>query len=378
MAKDPKDASINRSAKLKDARAATQQFWQRWGIKWGDMSPEERRALLEQLYLGSDADFRAYLNRFLWLLSFSVLIAAFGLHANSTAVVIGAMLVAPLMEPILALAVALVMGWTKRLWRSVLFIVLGCLVSIALAFVVSLVIPERIVVVDEIASRTRPTLLDLGVALGAGAAAAYALTRRASVAMPGVAVAVALVPPLTVVGLTLEEGRIAMAGGAFLLFATNLVAILFAAALVLLLVGVSPAKRREMAGRRIWTGLTASALGVAVIALALTLYSVQVFRLTFIRDAVLDSVRHWVQYAPQDVLRIAVDGDHIVVDLTGKSPPLGADTLAREIAQRVGHDVELKLRWTQRSEELIVGQFSGEIKEIIEKDVKDEQEIEIK
>lgn len=198
MAKDPKDASINRSAKLKDARAATQQFWQRWGIKWGDMSPEERRALLEQLYLGSDADFRAYLNRFLWLLSFSVLIAAFGLHANSTAVVIGAMLVAPLMEPILALAVALVMGWTKRLWRSVLFIVLGCLVSIALAFVVSLVIPERIVVVDEIASRTRPTLLDLGVALGAGAAAAYALTRRASVAMPGVAVAVALVPPLTV------------------------------------------------------------------------------------------------------------------------------------------------------------------------------------
>jgi uncharacterized hydrophobic protein (TIGR00271 family) len=293
-------------------------------------------------------------------------------------VVIGAMLVAPLMEPILALAVALVMGWIKRLWRSVAFIALGCLVSVTLAYLVSLFIPDRIVVVNEIASRTRPTLLDLGVALGAGAAAAYALTRHASVAMPGVAVAVALVPPLTVVGLTLEDGRYAMAGGALLLFATNLVAILFAAALVLLLVGISPAKRREMAGRRIWTGLMASALGVAVIALALTLYSVQIFRLTFIRDAVLDSVRHWVQYAPQDVLRIAVEGDHIVVDLTGESPPLGSENLAREIAERVGHDVELKVRWIQRSEEIVAGHFSGEIKEIKEQDAEEKQEIEIK
>jgi uncharacterized hydrophobic protein (TIGR00271 family) len=378
MAKEQKDTAKSGAALLKDARTATQQFWQRWGIKWGDMSPDQRRATLEQLYLGSDADFRAYLNRFLWLLSFSVLIAAFGLHANSTAVVIGAMLVAPLMEPILALAVALVMGWIKRLWRSVAFIALGCLVSVTLAYLVSLFIPDRIVVVNEIASRTRPTLLDLGVALGAGAAAAYALTRHASVAMPGVAVAVALVPPLTVVGLTLEDGRYAMAGGALLLFATNLVAILFAAALVLLLVGISPAKRREMAGRRIWTGLMASALGVAVIALALTLYSVQIFRLTFIRDAVLDSVRHWVQYAPQDVLRIAVEGDHIVVDLTGESPPLGSENLAREIAERVGHDVELKVRWIQRSEEIVAGHFSGEIKEIKEQNAEEKQEIEIK
>jgi uncharacterized hydrophobic protein (TIGR00271 family) len=377
MAKRETDTSKSGTTPTKDARAATRRFWERWGIKWGDMTPEQRRATLEQLYLGSDVDFRTYLERFLWLLSFSVLIAAFGLHANSTAVVIGAMLVAPLMEPILALAVALVMGWTKRLWRSVAFIALGCLVAVALAFLVSLFIPNRIVVVSEIASRTRPTLLDLGVALGAGAAAAYALTRHASVAMPGVAVAVALVPPLTVVGLTLEDGRYAMAGGAFLLFATNLVAILFAAAVVLLLVGVTPAKRREMAGRRIWTGLTASAVGVAVVALALTIYSVQIFRVTFLRDAVLDSVRHWVQYAPQQVLRLALDGDRIVVDLAGKSPPLATDTLASEIAQRVGHDVELKVRWVQRTEEVVVGHFAGEIKAIKERDTEGKEPIQL-
>ena len=73
-----------------------------------------------------------------------------------------------------------------------------------------------------------------------------------------------------------------------------------------------------------------------------------------------------------------MDGDHIVVDLTGKSPPLATDALAHEIAQRVGHDVELKVRWTQRSEELVIGQFSGEIKEIIDKTVEEKQEIELK
>ncbi|MDX1423523.1 MAG: TIGR00341 family protein [Kiloniellales bacterium] len=345
-------------------RSAFAGLTDRWGIQWRSMSPEERRETLNQLYFAGETDYFGYARRFLVLLGLAIVIAACGLHANSTAVVIGAMLIAPLMDPILGLSAAIVLGWTGRMVRSVILIALGTVVSIAIAMAVGFMIPDRIVVVPEIASRTSPTLLDLGVALGAGAAAAYALTRRASVALPGVALAVALAPPLAVVGLMLEEGLVDLAAGAFVLFLTNLVAILFAAALVLLAAGVTPGRLFRQAGGRIRKGLIASALGVALVTVPLAVHSFEISRQTEIRDAVLDSMRNWMQLAPQQVLAINIKQKRIVIDVTGSKEPVSVQTLADEIAQRLGRNVPVTVRWTPRTSQVAWGRFSGERKAI--------------
>lgn len=274
------------------------------------------------------------------------------------------MLIAPLMDPILGLSAAIILGWTSRVLRSIILIALGTVVSILIAIMIGLVIPDRIVVVPEIAARTSPTLLDLGVALGAGVAAAYALTRRASVALPGVAVAVALAPPLAVVGLMLEEGRVELAAGAFVLFLTNLAAILFASSLVLLAAGVTPGRLFRQAGSTISKGLIASALGVAIVTIPLALYSVEISRQTEIRDAVLDSTRNWMQLAPQDVLGIGIRQGRIVIDVAGATKPVSVDTLADEISKRLGRDVQITVRWTERVSQVAWGSFGGEKKGI--------------
>jgi len=362
---DPNQSERALSKSVRNALAGLTDRWGiRWGIQWRSMSPEDRRETLNQLYFAGEEDFVSYARRFLILLSLAIVIASCGLHADSTAVVIGAMLIAPLMEPILGLATAIILGWTGRILRSVILIALGTVVSIVIAILTGLIIPDRIAVVPEIAARTSPSLLDLGVALGAGAAAAYALTRRASVALPGVAVAVALAPPLAVVGLMLEEGHVELAGGAFVLFLTNLLAILFAAALVLLAVGVTPSRLFRHAGGTIRKGLIASALGVAIVTIPLAVQSYKISRQTEVRDAVLDSMRNWMQQSPQEILGIGIRKGRVVIDVTGSTEPVNVDTLADEISKRLGRDVRITVRWTHRLSQVAWGTFGGEKKAI--------------
>ena len=169
-------------------------------------------------------------------------IAAVGLLADSAAVVIGAMLVAPLMTPILATAAA-----TVRADNRELVIALGSDRAGHGAGD-----PGRLPHLSgrvrrrtrhcgtsrEVRARTFPGLLDLGIAVTAGAAAGYITPRRATTgALPGVGIAVALVPPLATVGITYELGADDAARNALLLFVTNLAAIVFAASVMLLLAG---------------------------------------------------------------------------------------------------------------------------------------------
>ena len=149
--------------------------------------------------------------RFSALTTLSAAIAAFGLLADSGAVVIGAMLVAPLMTPILASAAATVTADNRLLARSVAILALGTLLAIAVGWAVGFIAAVHVIDVgalpDEIRSRTFPGLLDLGIAIAAGAAAGYIQPRRSAIsALPGVGIAVALVPPLATVGITAELG----------------------------------------------------------------------------------------------------------------------------------------------------------------------------
>jgi uncharacterized hydrophobic protein (TIGR00271 family) len=166
---------------------------------------------------------------FYLLVALSTTIAAFGLLANSTAVVIGAMLVAPLMGPIFGIGLGLATGDTDLLGRAAAGELKGVVLAIALAALIGLLAPIA-GLGPEIISRTRPTLYDVVVALASGLAGAFALAdRRVGVALPGVAIATAIVPPLAATGLTLAVGDFRLATGAFLLFVANLLAIEVAA-----------------------------------------------------------------------------------------------------------------------------------------------------
>jgi len=168
----------------------------------------------------------------------STVIAAYGLMANSAAVVIGAMLVAPLMGPIIGVAFGVATGDTRILRRAAATELVGVIIAVGLATLIGLV-PLHLGYGSEILARTKPTLYDLIVALAAGLAAAYAtIDPKVSPALVGVAIATALVPPLATCGICLAGHRWEWAGGAFLLFAANFLAIETVGAAAFIFVGL--------------------------------------------------------------------------------------------------------------------------------------------
>ena len=154
------------------------------------------------------------------------------------------MLVAPLMSPILAMSHSIVRGQLQMLREAAESAGNGIVLAIAVAGILSLglvALGIPISPTNEILARTQPNFLDLLVALASGAAAAYAISRsKVSAALPGVAIAAALVPPLAVVGYGLGTAQFDLAAGSLLLFLTNLAAIVLAAAVVFLLLGIRP------------------------------------------------------------------------------------------------------------------------------------------
>ena len=190
---------------------------------------------------------------FFILIFLASMIAAFGLLLNSGAVIIGAMLVAPLMSPIVGTGMALVLGDVRFLRLALGTVAKGVLLAILVGVFVGLLRLDA-PLTPEILGRTQPGLLDLGVALFSGFAGAYALSYSdAAGALPGVAIAAALVPPLASVGISFSTNHPTEALGALLLFGTNFIAISFATALVFLALGFRPAvgqKERRMVQSR--------------------------------------------------------------------------------------------------------------------------------
>jgi uncharacterized hydrophobic protein (TIGR00271 family) len=212
---------------------------------------------------------RSFSFRFAALMTLSTVIAVQGLLADSTAVVIGAMLVAPLMLPVLGVAAALVMGWKRRLVRQGIVALLGSAGAVGLAYLGSFLMPGTPdPLPGEVLARTSPNFLDLGIALAAGAAGAYAqVHRQASDALTGVAVAVALVPPLASVGILLEVGRYDLARGGLLLFLANVTGITLAAALTFIACRFVPVREAVGGNSNLSRGIRWAVLGVLAVAL---------------------------------------------------------------------------------------------------------------
>jgi uncharacterized hydrophobic protein (TIGR00271 family) len=185
------------------------------------------------------------LNRSLWrgavpsinfysLLFLSGAIAALGLLANSAATIIGAMIIAPLMGPIIAIAYSVSMGNRLLLRRAGFTLFTGIFLTVAIAIILTWLVGLQNLG-SEVMARVHPTLMDLGVALAAGGAGAFAKSRKSIAdALPGVAIAVALVPPLSVIGIGVARASAEVSIGATLLFLTNLIGIIFSGAIVFL------------------------------------------------------------------------------------------------------------------------------------------------
>ncbi len=196
---------------------------------------EARVSLFERVQQSSRWDFD-----FIALICLSTIIATLGLIQDSGAVVIGAMLVAPLMTPIVGAGLALVQGnrvLITRAWGTVLR---GFLLAFIIGFGIGWCVPG-LTETQQMLARGSPNFLDLIVALIGGVAASYALGRpNLFSALPGVAIAAALVPPVSTAGLALSLGNMPLAFGSLLLFMTNIVAIVIGTAIALLAVGIRP------------------------------------------------------------------------------------------------------------------------------------------
>ncbi len=238
-----------------------------------DLSGEEGETLRHQVY--GDSQLTA---GYLLMCGLSAGIAALGLLQSSTAVVIGAMLVSPLMTPIVALGFALASLDGKRIKIEGQVVGAGALVGIVVGLLLTWLSPINNAT-PEILARTEPTLLDLGVALLSGLAGGYAIVQQKGATAIGVAIATALMPPLAVVGYGLGVARWDFALGAFLLFLTNLAAIGFAIALIARVSGAAkPLSRVDLTPRYV---VVASLVFVGLmVPLALTLV-----RLTHEADA---------------------------------------------------------------------------------------------
>jgi len=177
---------------------------------------------------------------FMTLLILATMIATLGLYINSASVIIGAMLLAPLMQPIVGVSMGLLRQDISLLSSGAKSVGVGVLAVLFTSMFIALLLPIESLT-SEMNGRLSPTILDMFVAIVSGIAAAYAKSNEKIIgSLAGVAIAVALVPPIAVAGVGLGWGEWSMFNSAFLLFITNLVGIILAASLTFLMLGFSP------------------------------------------------------------------------------------------------------------------------------------------
>jgi uncharacterized hydrophobic protein (TIGR00271 family) len=287
------------------------------------------------------------LTNFFTLLLFATVIATYGVLSDSTATVIGAMIVAPLMGPIMATTVAVVMGSTQRALRAFALVVVGIFTVIVFSYLLAWVVPDITISFTsngEIASRINPGLYALLTALGAGAAGAF-ITSRAEIAdsMGGVAIAISLVPPLCVVGIALQQGELGAAKGAMLLFLTNFFAILLAGGLVLVVLGLGKlaATRQQVLVRRRGLALFAAGILFVTFPLSLTAYN-SITRTTENKIATVE-VEKWLEGTSYEVVRVVVGDRLVITSVEGSGELKPIQDLADQLASALGRPVVVNL-----------------------------------
>lgn len=291
------------------------------------------------------------------MLLLSSIICSFGILANSTVTVIGAATIAPLTDPILGIALGIVRGETKSFRRSLMTELAGVAICLVSGALLALMFgPEQIdFQQSEIVANIRPTLLDLAIGFCAGLAAAYAAVNpRIGHSVAGVAIAISLVPPLCVSGLCFGgalagQGTFKEAGGGFLLFFANFVAIELAAGLLFTAVGLSRWKAlRE--DKQLWRAFV-----VNLLLLGMTAWFLQQQLTLMLRERMADKVIRQIvtielgklSGVRLDSLRLRFEKEKLKVEVLARSPEelsVGfAKYLSERIAQEIGQPVDLSI-----------------------------------
>lgn len=286
--------------------------------------PADIERMTDALYV--EGPWRSRKSTKFWiLLVLAAIIATAGVIADSTATVIGAMIVAPLMTPILGTALAVVLADRHHLMRSVGLVLGGALVVIAIALLLGFLgAPlDAFASNSQVAGRIHPKLIDLVAALATGTVGAFALVRSdISDTLPGVAIAISLVPPLAVVGLLLSVQRYSDAAGAALLFGTNVAAIIATGAVVLLVYRIRDVARSggipvgNLRGRSL---VVVGAL-VVIVAIPLTAGSIAVAQDQLLASRAQPLAESWASQNRWLVSNLTASDGQVVVTALG-SPP---------------------------------------------------------
>ncbi len=277
---------------------------------------------------------RPFLVKFFVLIFLSTVIAAYGVLNDSTATVIGAMIVAPLMTPIMATAAALVMGAPQRSIKSLLLVGAGMALVIALSWLIGVSYSGVISFSQntQIVGRISPRTTDLMIALASGAAGAFAYSRDdIADSLPGVAIAISLVPPLCIAGISLSQGEWTAAWGAMLLYMTNFLAILLTGGGVLAFLGLGSVATQTLTGFARRRAFYVIGLGVLLVTIPLAATSVRVARDSWTQLRTAQVVDAWLEGSQYELQKVSVGEQNTSVLIAGEGEPPPLDELEADL-----------------------------------------------
>ena len=293
------------------------------------------------------SDKRAKLERFVVLLFLSTVIATIGVIGDSVAIVIGAMIIAPLMRPIMATAAGLVMGDMKRAGSTFVIVLLSITGVIGTAWLLTELSVETVISIEsnfQFTSRISPRLIDLAVALASGVAGAFAISREdVRDSLPGVAIAISLVPPICVVGIALAEGEWVAAGGAMLLFLTNFLSILLAGGGVLALLGLSTVAFNELGSNARRSTFLAVIVGIVMVTIPLGITTFQIYQQRFIAQETIQLAEQWIAETGYEFRDVQVSGSQVTLVINGVGERPELSELGDQLSASLEQPIDIKL-----------------------------------
>jgi len=314
--------------------------------------PDRQRRTLQELTADLDlasGDAKSKESAFWTMLVLSAVIATAGVVSDSTATVIGAMIIAPLSTPIMGVALGIVRRSTSGTRRAAAFTFSGAVVVIMIGVVFALVIPGSVNLLNDsqISSRTSPGLVDLISAVATGFAGSIAFARRdVAAVLPGVAIAISLVPPLAVVGVCLGQGAVALAMGALVLFVSNFVALVLAGTLVFTSAGYAAeaGQAKQLSRRR---ALLAIGILLVVVLVPMAVNTVGTYLVGVWTERVESTADQWISQEPGariESVTVASKTVYVNVQTPGGLPP--TDELVADLDGQIPNGIPVVVTTT--------------------------------
>lgn len=330
------------------------------------MLPDSQRRTLAELTDDLDlsvGDTVSKRSAFWTMLTLSAIIASAGVLSDSTATVIGAMIIAPLSTPIMSIALGVAKLEAGAAGRAGRFVLGGVVLVVLIGVTFALVLPSSFDLLgnSQITGRTSPGILDLIAAVATGFAGAVALARRdVAAVLPGVAIAISLVPPLAVVGVCLGQGAFGLALGALVLFVSNLVALILAGTLVFTTLGYGgEASDQGPVGGSRRRAYLALSIVLVVVVVPLAANTVATYLLTVLTARAQATAQDWISSVPgaeiQGVNFVSTDL-YINVQTPQKLPPI--DSLLNELDTELPGGITIIVT-TSIGERIDVGKTGG-------------------